>query len=973
MNSPASSDDERLSSALEAFCLAQEEGRNPQPSEVCGGDLQLELKLRSLLSLEPPALGAALSLDAEPMDAPTFEDFRLRMVLGEGGMGTVYRAYQPSLRRDVALKVLRGGWQAGSSGNSRMRREAELMASLDHPGIVPVHAIGSEGGVEYIAMRLLEGPSLSEVQKPVEAEQAAVWGEHVARALDAAHLAGVVHRDVKPSNVLLDRGQAVVVDFGLARSTTNQTLTRQGAVAGTLHYMPPEQLQRGASPLNPQGDVYGLGATLYELLAGNPPFQAETTEALIHQILTGEPISLRRMGVPTDLAAIVEQALEKDRERRYPSAAAFAADLRRFVNGEAVLARPTSRLYRWRRRIQRNPRAALGITLATGALLALSTSAYRAHRGRLAGVDHALQGATTALQQDSLGEASRFLDQARSVGSQDPRIRRLQGEWRARTAQRDLLDLLLLRNGLVDPAELDEVLREIEAAGPAPGSGALRSTLIALARYQQGDEEQAHAALQGRASGSRSAAATHGMLNGALDYDLLPPAKGQTELQERLLTVLALRLAGRPSLELRAELDLASLAAPGSPRVLLMQADLMAEEGNYARAHQALRGVKGSPRLERMRRWREIGARLEGGDREGAGKLLAEIPFEERNASEHHYGLVHVQFTEGYAAGMRYLDRLGEAGQAGPRAYLDKALMMGLLARVPDLEGALEILDQALELEPGQHDRQWIQATQLLLESMLVTNFYEFPEQSLDEQGVLGLRERGLHVLDQLPMAGPRARAHVAMANLHDTEMRFQEPRSMALLHLGQATERMPSQIDYRSRLMVLLAAEVERDDLEEPYQRACAEDVLGHMSEVLAQLQRGDLRPSVLDAYLLRSAALSSDFLELPRAILEHVPHYLGLVVQEPVYGGADPLIEHLLASLAQTIAEQPSARTDRAIQQLIDALPDLVELEMIRKPALATVAGALEDSQDPKHEVLLKLAKSLQEDLGQAGTTGR
>jgi serine/threonine-protein kinase len=301
-------------------------------------------------------------------------EFELLDVIGWGGMGIVYRARQPKLNRLVALKMIRADGSADPAEVRRFRTEAEVVAGLEHPSIVPVYEVGERDGLLYLSMRLVEGGTLADRLDGFTADPraAARLVADTAWAVHFVHQRGILHRDLKPSNILLDReGQPHVSDFGLAkRLEADASLTQKGAIVGTPQYMAPEQTSGRKGAVTTATDVYGLGAVLYALLTGRPPFQGETVLETLEQVREREPEPPRRINakVDRDLETICLKCLQKDPQRRYESAQALAEDLERWQTGEPIAARrpsPVQRLGRW---VQRHPRTAT--TLATVALIA---------------------------------------------------------------------------------------------------------------------------------------------------------------------------------------------------------------------------------------------------------------------------------------------------------------------------------------------------------------------------------------------------------------------------------------------------------------------------------------------------------------------------------------------------------------------------------------------------------------------------
>jgi serine/threonine protein kinase/tetratricopeptide (TPR) repeat protein len=472
-------------------------------------------------------------------------DFEIVREIGRGGMGVVYEARQVSLNRKVALKVLSGGLGLTPKAVQRFRREAEAAAKLHHTNIVPVYATGEEDGTHFYAMELIEGPSLDHVIRqmrmgvggaersdaPAGASETSAPATHlspdlvqtgpyveganivgassgpsssslgsgggyfdtvarmiaeVADALDYAHSDGVVHRDMKPSNLLLSpAGRLSVNDFGLARMLEQPGMTMTGEFVGTPAYMSPEQITAGRTPLDQRTDIYSLGATLYELLTLQPPFMGERRDQVLAQILHKEPKSPRKVNpkVPVDLETICLKAMEKDPDRRYQTAGAMAEDLRRYVNRFAISARragPTERLRKW---IKRHPGLTAGVLLALiGISLAgfFGIQAWRDRQERIAAAAKARQEKLHDKQQKVVHDilmgdfkaAEKAISEAEGLGASEEWVQWRRGQ-------------IAFHNG-----EWEEAIQLLEpAAIEMPDSLAL-NWLLALVYRLNGDDDR---------------------------------------------------------------------------------------------------------------------------------------------------------------------------------------------------------------------------------------------------------------------------------------------------------------------------------------------------------------------------------------------------------------------------------------------------------------------------------------------------
>ena len=319
---------------------------------------------------------------------PAWKTYRNLVFLAEGGLGRVFRAFDPALKREVALKFLRHD-DPGLA--RRFLLEAQHQARVEHPNICPVHEVGQWRGQAYFAMPFLEGETLEAAAPRLDLAEKVELLEIVAEAVHAAHRCGLVHRDLKPANIMVTRApgeppRPYVLDFGLARGLEPSDLTLQGTVIGTLHYMAPEQARCQTDRIGRRTDVFGLGATLFRILTGHLLHEGQGSLEDVSRILEGEPDSLRRWvpDLPGDLETIVGKCLEQDPERRYESALALAEDLRRFREGEAIMARRASwsyRAVRWTRRhrllVAIGGCAALAVLAAGGWGLNASLRAHR--------------------------------------------------------------------------------------------------------------------------------------------------------------------------------------------------------------------------------------------------------------------------------------------------------------------------------------------------------------------------------------------------------------------------------------------------------------------------------------------------------------------------------------------------------------------------------------------------------------------
>jgi tetratricopeptide (TPR) repeat protein/tRNA A-37 threonylcarbamoyl transferase component Bud32 len=412
-----------------------------------------------------------------------FGDYEILEEIARGGMGVVYKARQVKLNRIVALKVIRGGHLASEEQVRRFYVEAEAAAHLDHPGIVPVYEVGQHRGQHFYSMGFVEGTSLSGrlAAGPLPTREAAELMRKATIAVAYAHERGVIHRDLKPSNILLDaQGQPRVADFGLAkRIETDSELTATGQPIGTPSYMPPEQAAGRIDEVGPLADVYSLGATLYCLVTGRPPFQAANADETRRQVIEQEPVAPRQLNnaVDRDLETICLKCLQKEPARRYGSSSELADDLQRYLDGRPIAARPISRTARFVRWCRRNPRVAM---LSAALLLALL--------GGLAATE--LRRREVVWERDQKDEALQAKTQAFTLTMNN--LRKLTD----RVVEHQIARRTVLTDD--DRRFLREIQQQYEEFAKLPGEDVEQRAIraeghfrVALMRHRLGDESEA--------------------------------------------------------------------------------------------------------------------------------------------------------------------------------------------------------------------------------------------------------------------------------------------------------------------------------------------------------------------------------------------------------------------------------------------------------------------------------------------------
>lgn len=470
--------DERLEQVLAEYLRAAEAGQPPNEESLLALHPDLADDLKSFFAnraalehiAQPlkgaaydPTLGSASGEERnEPPRVRYFGDYELLEELGRGGMGVVYKARQKTLNRLVALKMILSGQLASPADVQRFKQEAEAAANLDHPNITPIYETGEHEGQHYFSMKLIEGCSLSEALPKLRSDlrMGIKLLVQSARAVHHAHQRGVLHRDLKPGNVLLDKeGIPYVTDFGLAKRVEGGSdMTRTGAIVGTPSYMAPEQAN-ATKQVTTAVDVYGLGAMLYELLTGCPPFKAESPIKTLLQLMSAEPVRPRKLNdkCDRDLETIALKCLEKDPAKRYDSAAAFADDADRWLRGEPIFARKASPWIRSEKWARRHPAAAALAAVISGSMLLLAgvlvTSNARIRAEKQAAVS-ARNAAIAAQQQTEQEQANAVTHLYHSLVGEAQALRLARGVGYRQQAWQRLAEASRLRTPHVDHEQL---------------------------------------------------------------------------------------------------------------------------------------------------------------------------------------------------------------------------------------------------------------------------------------------------------------------------------------------------------------------------------------------------------------------------------------------------------------------------------------------------------------------------------------
>lgn len=619
--------DSRLPEILEACYGALYDGEEPDLDALCAEAPELRPQVERMLTRERHLLDAcAAEVRNERPKLPSLPesigDFIIIEPIGIGGMSHVYRARQESLGREVALKVLRDDLTANSTGRLRFTREASITASLEHPHIVPVYAAGESEGHVYLAMKLLRGRSLDRQEAAFSADQVARIGIEVASALGAAHEVGVVHRDVKPANIVLEQGHAFVVDFGLAAFADRASvLTQPNATPGTLIYLPPEVAGRRSSNLDPRADVYGVGATLYELLAGQPPFDPSNPVRALQQILNDEPKPLQLKGRERDLETIVLHAMDKSPNRRYQSAQELVDELQRYRDGLPILTRPPHALARVWRLMQRHPAVSslLGVILVLAGTMIVQTL-VRQNEDQ-ASLATQTQAARSALTRGDLAGAQAKIKAVADHPLGGNILAKLQDEWRRE------FDLQLFLEAQLNPMTrtygeyLSDLQERVATSQPKATRTAVGEAAFAIGRWRSNQRalqlapELVTEHLPRLASLLAEAPTT---ANVSMAVKRLT---GASTAKDYLLTAIAMRTAQVPEHLVERELRRADRTAR-SPLLQHALAISLEAQGRLKEAYESSLLLVGHPVIGALSRWSVARLATSIGDHDAATQHL---------------------------------------------------------------------------------------------------------------------------------------------------------------------------------------------------------------------------------------------------------------------------------------------------------------------------------------------------------------
>ncbi|MEM7205509.1 MAG: serine/threonine-protein kinase [Planctomycetota bacterium] len=751
---------DRLTEVLEACYLALQDGREPDLQRLCADAPELRDRAARILARERHLTGRWRTQEPTPTEpqagepqapAGTIGEFRIIEQIGAGGMGRVYRARQPSLDREVALKVLREEVVDTVAARLRLKREANVTAALDHANIVPVYATGEDRGCAYLAMKLIRGHPLDGQPLPLDPETVARIGAAVAGALHAAHQVGVVHRDVKPANILLEGDRPYVVDFGLARLERPTTALTQGhAAPGTLAYMAPELLRESAPVFDPRVDVYGLGATLYEALRGLPPFRGQDSVRLLRQVLFADPPPLGLGRRHRDLETIVLRALDKVPARRFKTAAEMAAELRRVLAGEPIVSRRVGAVGRAWRRVRRRPAVTAAVAVATSLLIALAVVLVQRHTERTQRFERDVAAVRAALDGGDLRAIHPRMAQLETDFGERPVVIALGQRLDRETNLRSLT--LLLQSSVVHrmPQLLEPLVERLDATADPRARLAL-----AFSRGLAAEAPTIALDVELRAAYPRTGAAVEALAEGRSVRDALDGPPGHSGATDRLFAALTLRLQERTGAAQVQELGEAGLDGPERSAIQFSRAVAFEQLGEHRAAYLELDTLRRDPRYAVVACAASARLAASLGTATAARRHLNEAVTALGNRPAAHQRafvrIAELQLARDLDAGSQTFWQLWEAADASVRDFTPLWLMAGTMAiEDGDLERARDLLQEGMRRDP-QARLLSLRSTLLQVE-WLSSPWCEEPEPMPDAQ-----REERLRLADLAERAGALA------------------------------------------------------------------------------------------------------------------------------------------------------------------------------------------------------------------------
>ena len=599
---------EQLQDLLAEWFERIHSGDVPDLREHCSAHPELEARLRKLIEREARFTGTPrrpLRADAEDMLTQTpgmLGRFRLRGLLGSGGMGRVFRAIDEHNGEEVALKLLQPSVWGDRSARLRFVREAEIARELAHPNIVPILETGRIADATYIAMQLLGGPTLHDWGGSKEATPSAVAavGASIARALHEAHGAGVVHRDVKPANIMFDQGIPYILDFGLARALGDQKVTCEGFAPGTLSYMAPEQLD-GRVFLDPRLDVYSLGATLFEALCGSAPFEG-TPEALIRRILLHDPPPLGLSGRDRDLETIIHRAMEKNPAKRFQSALEMAEECERFLEAKPILSKAPGRGERGLRWVRRHRLAALSLGVSLILAISLSVLLIESRRTESQRLHSTLSQVESLLTAGEPKRAEELIAKLPDLGADATRISQLREDAAAQDALQSLLGQLLSRSETQDLEALERRASVLRMGRSHFTRSPLSRLALCVLDILRGFPRSAGHRIESIEGLPRTTAA-FGALCARTDLEaalgkaahLPSTAPDPRRADDHVFAALAIRMGGGSTRSQSAELDRARRIMPSHQRTIYATGMLLEEMRRYEEARWVFRQLKPQP------------------------------------------------------------------------------------------------------------------------------------------------------------------------------------------------------------------------------------------------------------------------------------------------------------------------------------------------------------------------------------------